>query len=55
MLERSRLHPPRDFQPAVATSTASAAATPADRLFVSAEDFDGTGILAGIDPCASNY
>jgi len=26
-----------------------------NRLFVSAEDFDCTGILAGIDPCESNY
>jgi hypothetical protein len=25
------------------------------RPFVSAEDFDATGILAGVDPCASNY
>lgn len=24
-------------------------------MFVSAEDFDGTGILAGVEPCASNY
>lgn len=23
--------------------------------FVSAEDFDGTGILAGVDPCESRY
>lgn len=25
------------------------------RTFVSAEDFDGTGILAGVDPCESRY
>lgn len=24
-------------------------------IFLSAEDFDGTGILAGVEPCASNY
>ena len=29
----------------------AAVATP----FVSAEDFDGTGILAGVDPCESRY
>jgi hypothetical protein len=23
--------------------------------FVSAEDFDGTGVLAGVDPCESRY
>jgi hypothetical protein len=25
------------------------------RPFISAEDFDATGILTGVDPCASNY
>ncbi len=30
-------------------------ATPASLSFVSAEDFDGTGILAGVDPCESRY
>jgi hypothetical protein len=24
-------------------------------MFLSAEDFDRTGILAGVEPCASNY
>lgn len=24
-------------------------------MFLSAEDFDATGILAGVEPCASNY
>jgi len=24
-------------------------------MFLSAEDFDSTGILAGVEPCASNY
>lgn len=27
----------------------------AEALFVSAEDFDRTGILAGVDPCESRY
>ncbi|MFM9059554.1 MAG: hypothetical protein ACKOSQ_10600 [Planctomycetaceae bacterium] len=27
----------------------------ASRPFVSPEDFDGTGILAGVDPCESRY
>jgi hypothetical protein len=26
-----------------------------NRPFVSAEDFDATGILTGVDTCASNY
>lgn len=28
---------------------------PRDTAFLSAEDFDVTGILAGVEPCASNY
>jgi hypothetical protein len=27
----------------------------ADAHFLSADDFDGTGILTGVDPCASSY
>jgi hypothetical protein len=55
MLEASRLNPPRNFHAAVASPSASAARAVSNRPFVSAEDFDGTGILTGIDPCASNY
>ena len=28
---------------------------PGGAAFLSAEDFDVTGILAGVEPCASNY
>jgi hypothetical protein len=31
------------------------AAQAASGRFVSAEDFDATGILAGVDPCESRY
>lgn len=54
MLQTNPLAPPRPFRPASATGRVTAA----DRLrvsFVSAEDFDGTGILAGVDPCESRY
>ena len=30
-------------------------AEPLGPMFLSAEDFDATGILAGVEPCASNY
>jgi hypothetical protein len=30
-------------------------APPRATAFLSAEDFDVTGILAGVEPCASNY
>jgi len=59
MLEKSRLNPPRRHredafrQPAEPTRTAASGLE--GSFFVSAEDFDGTGILAGCDPCASNY
>jgi len=45
--------------PPMPTPTRSAApVTGAEALgpiFLSAEDFDATGILAGVEPCASNY
>ena len=41
-------NPPRS----AATDTATEALGP---MFLSAEDFDATGILAGVEPCASNY
>jgi hypothetical protein len=40
-------HCPHAFDPVMTTES--------DRGFLSAEDFDGTGILSGMDPCASSY
>lgn len=54
MLQKNPLAPPRPPRPAPAAGRFPAP----DRLresFVSAEDFDGTGILAGVDPCESRY
>jgi hypothetical protein len=54
MLQKNRLAPPRDH--ATGTPTSASASRPvATRPFVSAEDFDRTGILAGVDPCESRY
>ncbi|NBW95726.1 MAG: hypothetical protein EBR28_03105 [Planctomycetia bacterium] len=53
MLETNRSKPPRPYQP---QRPEAAPAVPArGPLFLSADDFDGTGILTGFDPCASNY
>jgi hypothetical protein len=30
-------------------------APPSDTRFLGADDFDATGILTGVDPCASSY
>jgi hypothetical protein len=52
MLQRNRLQPPRPIAaPPRAPASRQAAANP----FVSAEDFDVTGLLAGVDPCESRY
>lgn len=55
MLQPNPLQPPRPFS----TTAAAAIAPTTDRTsggrFVSAEDFDGTGILTGVDPCESRY
>ncbi|MCE9629602.1 MAG: hypothetical protein K8S94_02625 [Planctomycetia bacterium] len=54
MLQKNPLQPPLPARlpcrPADAAHS-MAQASP----FVSAEDFDGTGILAGVDPCESLY
>lgn len=55
MLQKNPLCPPPPPR-----SQSAAAARPGcfDRPagpFVSAEDFDGTGILTGVDPCESRY
>lgn len=53
MLEPNRLDPPRPHR----ESTPAGSRTPRidERLFVSPDDFDTTGILMGFDPCASSY
>jgi hypothetical protein len=53
MLQKNPLQPPRPF-----ASRESAPASLARRTgtpFVSADDFDRTGILSGVDPCESRY
>jgi hypothetical protein len=61
MLQKNQLQPPRTSElPVVGRRRQHAARIPAEadgdgQGFVSAEDFDCTGILAGIDPCASSY
>jgi hypothetical protein len=53
MLRHNPLQPPRPFTTPASGTTGAAARGPS--AFVSAEDFDGTGILAGIDLCESRY
>lgn len=55
MLEPNRLDPPRQYEAPRTSAGAAPAPIGCGGLFVSAEDFDGTGILAGFDPCASSY
>jgi hypothetical protein len=55
MLEKSRLNPPRCSAPAGESAESGFSIGFQESLFVSAEDFDGIGLLAGIDTCASNY
>lgn len=54
MLRQNPLQPPR---PVVPTPLSGVDRTAAGRgeQHLSAEDFDGTGILRGIDPCESRY
>jgi len=52
MLQRNPLNPPR---PPVPQVIAPVGTTGTRRPFVSAEDFDVTGLLAGLDPCESRY
>ena len=61
MLEKNRLQPPRCFAAVEARCDVPESARGTANLsddgpgFLSAEDFDCTGILAGIEPCASSY
>lgn len=54
MLQKNHLNPPLPFQPSRATAAPVSHAAGGDR-FVSAGDFDATGVLAGVDPCESRY
>ena len=54
MLQKTPLQPPLPTRlPAWAAEAPSQPSRTSP--FVSAEDFDGTGILAGMDPCESLY
>ena len=52
MLQRNPLQPPRPFLPPPGIGQACGEAA---TRFLSAEDFDATGVLAGVDPCESRY
>jgi hypothetical protein len=52
MLQRNPLQPPR---PCVPPAVAAEARPAGICGFVSAEDFDATGVLPGVDPCESHY
>lgn len=54
MLQKNPLLPPRPA-PRDPVGDRAARAGRSRSPFVSAEDFDGTGILAGVDPCESRY
>ena len=55
MLERNRLQPPRPSAPSQTAAGFDSAMAACGGLFASAEDYDCTGILAGVDPCESRY
>jgi hypothetical protein len=57
MLRPNPLQPPRPFFPDTPPGTGQGAgpAAAATDAFVSAEDFDLTGILTGVDPCEPRY
>ena len=55
MLQRNRLQPPPSPAPAEAAAFWDIPASTAGGLFASADDYDATGILAGVDPCESRY
>jgi hypothetical protein len=55
MLERNRLQPPRSAAPLQTAGGFDGPATGCAGLFASAEDYDATGILAGVDPYESCY
>ncbi len=52
MLQTNPLQPPRPFTPAPPPAHGL---TPGHRRFVAAEDFDATGIMAGVDLSEPQY
>jgi hypothetical protein len=52
MLQKNPLQPPLPAADPIPTAERM---TPPALPFVSAEDFDRTGILTGVDPCESRY
>jgi len=55
MLERNRLQPPRPSSPLPTAGWFDGPTAAGSGLFASPEDFDATGILAGVDPYESRY
>jgi hypothetical protein len=58
MLQKNPLLPPLPTSASQAVTMrlpAGVVAAPSGRPLVAAEDFDGTGILTGMDPSASRY
>lgn len=55
MLKKNPLCPPLPHRDSPAAAASETCTAPATATFVSAEDYDGTGILAGVDPCESRY
>lgn len=53
MLRINPLQPPRPVPPSAGTPRPPRRVRPMG--FVSAEDYDATGVLAGLDPCESRY
>jgi hypothetical protein len=55
MLERNRLQPPRPSAPLNTAGAFDDSMAGCGGLFASPEDYDATGILAGVDPYESRY
>ena len=55
MLERNRLQPPRPSAPSQTAGGFDGLTAGCGGLFASPEDYDATGILAGVDPYESCY
>lgn len=55
MLERNRLQPPRPSAPPQSAGWWDSCSGLGSGLFASAEDYDATGILTGVDLCESRY
>lgn len=53
MLRKNPLQPPRPYSPA--TTAGEVVRRPGPGCFVAPEDFDGTGIMAGVDTSESRY